>query len=639
MRKSHFLILAMCLAVIFSACKEASDDITNITYAVSGTREEKLNFESRAIPFIESTDDNVTDTLHVRIYDGNEYLPYVGVKYFLTKWCDAEVSEMDYNNGSYTIMAEALKKKFPLVVNNTDNTIYCPSWAVFTGLDPSADLTENTSLLKANKAFTGQRAVTFDFGKYGFEIYGGLDDAYIPLCVANQLFLCTMNMKHVLYNGVNLYNYTEAEKYETFKNSPWYSDLKNRPQQLIDISYNLLCFNHDYLYGKPGYYGFADNGAGYAYPDKVAAADALSFDQMLSQYDPETKTLLKASSYGDYLKGIFRLTINTYGDQHAGVRWRDFLWFQDSDPEIQKGLATIEKSKKWEYDSSRSAKLHELRVGAGIEDVNGLKEDKYLQLIDGGKTLIVRFDAFQFDESGWLEWYKNIGNLNTMVYVDPENPDYPVPKENDEESVTFDTIGLFYRVFYYLNRDKTAGTGEYKDVKTILIDDSLNSGGVKITMQWVLALLTGNGDLTYDDAHTNSKYHEYAKADLDLDGKINKDDADCSKFIMDNYNIAILCSYDAFSCGNALPYFAKERGIKILGERTGGGSCVVGYGVTADGFPFNYSINQRLCSKDFSETVEGGAIPDKTLEYEAFYDTADDGKLVQALKELFGDDY
>ncbi|MBQ3836942.1 MAG: hypothetical protein II814_07420, partial [Treponema sp.] len=87
------------------------------------------------------------------------------------------------------------------------------------------------------------------------------------------------------------------------------------------------------------------------------------------------------------------------------------------------------------------------------------------------------------------------------------------------------------------------------------------------------------------------------------------------------------------------------RGVKIIGERSGGGSCIVGHGITADGFPYHFSVNSRLSAQDFSKTVEGGAEVDKPLlsggSYEWFYDydNPSSSHLIAALKELFGSSY
>ena len=613
-------ILAACLLAAFSACKYEGDVINVINNA---SYEENKDFETRGIPLLYGNDSYVDATVYTRIYNQDEYVPYVGLRYWLSNFCDVNVKSCTYSDGEYLIMTESKGKNFPLLVNHKKSTIYCPEWVGFNQPNPTVTFDNKSMLLYLQKTFTGQKAAVFDLAKYGFKIYAGLDDVYVPFYVANQFFACTIAGYQFLYNGKNIYCFRKEFSYSTFKDSPWYTDsegnVTSRPLKLIDINYNVLCMMHDYLYGQAGYYGFADE-EGHAKEDIVAQADKLSFDSMLTQHDPETKSLLKSSSYADYLKGMKSLTLYTYGDEHTNVPWRDgntYLTFNDS--AIKEALDSVESSGKWKHDNTVSEKLHKNRKDAGIENNLGeIKKVSEVELIDEGKTLIIRFDGFEFDPSGWKTYY------SSLTSSDPETVTLPD-----------DTIGLFYKAFYKIQKDKVAASGDYKDVKTVLIDDSLNGGGVVYTLQWILSLITGKGDITYEDAHTGTRYHEYVKADLNLDGKVDSEDDKYRKNFED-LNIAILCSFDSFSCGNAFPYIAKERGIKILGEQSGGGSCIVGSGVTADGYPFNFSFNMRICNETFTKTVENGAVPDKSLEYSQFYDNA---SLIAALKEMFPDTY
>lgn len=618
-------ILAACLLAAFSACKYEGDVINVIKNAAY---EENKNFETRGIPLLHGDDSTVANTVYTRFYNQDEYIPYVGLLYWFKNFTDVKVTSCSYSDGEYSIMTESKDKIFPLLVNHKNSTIYCPKWVGFNEPDPTFSFPDNKKLLYLQKTFIGQKAVVFDLAKYGFKIYAGLDDVYIPLYVVSQFFTCTTIEMQLLYNGKNIYFYG-SDSYSTFKDTPWYTDsqgkVTSRPQKLIDINYNMLCMTHDYLYGQPGYYGFADDGKGYAKEDIVSQADKLSFDSMLTQYEPEIKSLLKSSAYSEYLKGLKKLVLYTYGDEHANANWKNgdsYLTFND--PEIKQALASVDTSGKWKYDNTVSEKLHDYRQKAGIENIIGeIIKEREVELIDEGKSLIIRFDEFTLDVEGWQSYYKSLPSA-AVISPDPETVTLPD-----------DTIGLFYKTFYKIQKDKTAASGDYKNVKTVLIDDSLNGGGEKYVLQWLLSLITGKGDLSYDDAHTGTKYHEYVKADLNLDGKVNsKDDEYCKKF--EDLNIAILCSFYSFSCGNALPFIAKERGIKILGERSGGGSCVVGACVTADGYPFNISFKMRICNETFSKTVEGGAEPDKVLDYSKFYDNP---SLISALKEVFPDTY
>ena len=375
----------------------------------------------------------------------------------------------------------------------------------------------------------------------------------------------------------------------------------------------------------------------------------LSFDELLTQKDSETKALLQSSSYADYLKGLKQLALSTYGDLHANFKiYSDsFLTFNNS--AIHTALNQAKASKKYErfeehygykkIDGKYSGdpitgSLEYYRNQKGVSVIDdadstnlhvSIAPGKVLELVDGGKTLVIRFDSFVFDDDAWGAYYS--GSHSACP-----NPDEVVGFPND-------SVALFYKACYYIRRDKMADNGDYKNVNNILIDDSCNTGGDKIALQYILDLITGTGDLYYEDVHTSTRYHEIVKADLNLDGKINADDDEFRAYFTD-LNIAILCSFRSFSCGNALPFFAKDREnskIKIIGERSGGGSCIVGPGITADGFPFTYSVNSRLCSRDFSKTAEGGAEPDYELaDYSKFFDS---NELVTVLKTVFGDNY
>jgi hypothetical protein len=640
------VLLSAALALCLLSCQQAANN-TYITNIISGSpKEENTNFETRSVPFLYQTDSNILFTLFTRIYDKNEYVPYAGVRYWLQTVCDVKFESSSYSDGEYTIVGYALDKTFPIVVNTKNNTIYCSAWAGYLSPDPSL-VFDKSAMIDSKKAYDGQRAVTFDLGKYGFKIYSGIDDAYAPVCVLNQLFACALKNAQFLYNGKNFYYYSKGfTGYEALRDSPWYKDengnLKDRPKELVEASYNLLCFAHDNLYGKPGYYGFADGGNGYAKADVVAAADALSFDDMLNKYDPDTKALLKSSNYVDYLKGLAKLTYYTYGDQHASVKWNERVMFDNT--EIENAVNDIIKdgcSDKWKYDRKKSSasqtnSLNWWRKQKGIIDADGeIISDKALELIDGGKTLIIRFDEFNLNQSGgWNAYYATAS----------EEPDPDATSSNLPD----DTVTLFYKAFYRIAHKTEAKYSDYKDVKTILIDASCNGGGAKPVMQYILYLITGRGDLYYDDVHTGAKNHEFVKADLNLDGKVDyKDSVYRGNFFgpAASLNVAILTSFSSFSCGNALPFYAKERGVKIIGERSGGGSCIVGHGITADGFPYHFSVNSRLSAQDFSKTVESGAEVDKPLmngdSYEWFYDydNPTTSHLIAALKELFGSSY
>ena len=223
MKKIHALLSAVLAAALFAICLSSCQnggDTTNIYILSGAAKEENLNYESLSIPLATATDDNIPLTIFARVYDKNEYVPYVGVRYWLEYVCSVTIESMNYSGGEYTITGKSLGKSFPLVVNTALNTIYCPTWAGFLQPDPSLRFGGGT-MIDSKKAYDGQKAATFYLGKYGFNIYGGIDDAYAPLCVMNQLFASPLRNLQILYNGKKLYQYSGTENYTTFKDSPW----------------------------------------------------------------------------------------------------------------------------------------------------------------------------------------------------------------------------------------------------------------------------------------------------------------------------------------------------------------------------------------------------------------------------------
>ena len=87
-----------------------------------------------------------------------------------------------------------------------------------------------------------------------------------------------------------------------------------------------------------------------------------------------------------------------------------------------------------------------------------------------------------------------------------------------------------------------------------------------------------------------------------------------------------------FSCGNSFANACWDNGIKIAGIRSVGGSCVVRYACTADGFPFQYSGCMRGSHKADWSNVEDGAPVDKALTLDQMYSNTE---LANAVNELF----
>ena len=635
--------------MVLTSCNYEGDSkyITLVNNVVSvDAEEESDDFINEGLPLYDGSDE-ASGTFYVRFYNDNQYVPYVSVRYFLEQYGNFKIEDFSYSNGKYKYDNNVNGKRFSMVINTKADTIYCPEWYGYTY---KTNYSEQVYKLiekyrKVVSVFIGQHTRTFDLHSYGMKIYAGSDDAYVPLYVLSQLFSCP-DYKRFVYNGNGVYYIGPVADtvYNNKVRSKWYwnddgTAIRERPAELIDLSYNMLCFTHDYLYGKPGYYGFADDGDGYADSSIVAVADKLNFDQLLKTYDPETRSLLKSSSYLDYVKGLIRLCNYTYGDCHAVAEInKSFPFSANMITELQSYITNNYSKKILKYKNSKN-ELKQLRQNNGKVVLNpstNKDEPVSYELLSDGKTFVIRFDSFEFDEDAWGSYY---GQQSLVAEPDPD----PTTEEIEQGKVAVpnDTTGLFYRSFYKILNDSA-----YANVKNVIIDLTCNGGGVIWANERVQSYLLENVYYYYYDVNTGSMYIDNIKSDLNLDGKV--DDADkvyqrrlaCTNYKDENgveqndgrgLNFVILTSFNSFSCGNAMPCSCSEAGIPVIGERSGGGSCWVWKACTVDGLPYSYSASSRWSYKD-GTSYENGAPVTVELTHEQFYD---DAKLISVMAELF----
>lgn len=616
-------VMAVTLFFSLSSCTHEGDNVTNIINVIyNDAQEESTDFVSEGLPFYKLSN-TPTDVFYARFYHGEYYVPYVSIRYFLESFDVFTFSKASYSDGKYTYEYRVKGKSFPITIDVKNDTISCTEWAGYmNGTNDDEDDVVIQKMIKILKSYSGQKTQLFDLKKYGMEIYGGVDDAYVPLCVLNQLFT-SRNYKEIFYNGEGIYLFELGRDfiYDNYNKSSWYmasnGTVCERPKKLIDLSYNMLCFMHDYFYGYPGYYGFADDGNGYPDTEKVRAADSLSFDEMLSTYAIDVKTLLKSSSYLDYLKGLVNLIDYIYGDGHS--KCMSLLYFVPAfnDEQNSEFFKTFSETKsiKDAKLSARRDELTEARKNVAAR-VDGDKP-KPFYVLSGGKTAVFTFDSFEFDINSWKNYYNS-----SHVVANPN------PEDFESWGLKFpdDPTGGFYSSFYKLLNDST-----YSGVETVLIDVSINGGGEETALMKHLAYLIDFPESLDFDPHTDTRYNTYGYADLNLDGKIDNADREYRKTLKEKFKFVVLESCFSFSCGNLFTVCCMDAGIPIIGERSGGGACVVSLGCTADGFPFQFSGRLRGSHKNDWSTVEDGAPVTKGGEITVTADFYDDIKLQQII--------
>ena len=124
------------------------------------------------------------------------------------------------------------------------------------------------------------------------------------------------------------------------------------------------------------------------------------------------------------------------------------------------------------------------------------------------------------------------------------------------------------------------------DIRNIIFDLTANAGGSQDLMSSIIGLFTG--DVAIHGYNHLTKQHMQAvfTTDRNMDGVIDEKDKD----VVYDYHLGVLTSRLAFSCGNLFPVIMQEKGAAVIGENTGGGSCVVQMVSLSDGQVFMMSI-------------------------------------------------
>ncbi len=194
-----------------------------------------------------------------------------------------------------------------------------------------------------------------------------------------------------------------------------------------------------------------------------------------------------------------------------------------------------------------------------------------------GNTAYITFDSFE-DISEGIKYYDNT----------------PTDASMD------DTLGLMMYAYSQINR-------EGSPVENVVLDISLNSGGESAAAAYVIGAFLGNGYYSLRNEATGSMVTDSYQIDLNLDHKFDEKDS------FKGCNLYCLTSPVSFSCGNFVPnVFKNSNQVKLIGQTSGGGSCMVLPATTASGAEFRVSGEYKLAfTKNGSfYDIDTGAEPD-----------------------------
>lgn len=424
-----------------------------------------------------------------------------------------------------------------------------------------------------------------DLASYGIPAYADEDEIWLPAATLSDLFETQKNYM-AFWNGQNIYIVDGLRTYQNGsarkQDGHFYDVLKSahpRPADLIDLAYRELCFNLENFYGFPSSTAFS------------RAMKEKGLDAALAEQDPETRKLLLSADRAEYMIGLNRLFVFLL-DDGGHTDFSEYL-MAVLDPEggnFSEALQALQETCD-PGDGPRSAAQTAAMKGVRAARAETIGDASY---VEQGDTALFVFNSFVLDLDGWDNYYHHGGEL---------------PVETD-------TYAAFHAAL-----DRAAANPE---IRNFVIDLSRNSGGESFAMSAMVSLVCGESDIRFEDTVNGERTCVSYLTDTNLDGMIDEKDLE----VRYNLNFAALTSQQTFSSANAMASILSDKGIPILGERSGGGSCSVQSNSTADGWLYTISNNIHLINAA-GEDIDAGvpvsaelmmAGDDGTRDYSAFYD-------------------
>jgi hypothetical protein len=552
------------------------------------SKESEMSFEEKTLPVVRDSLDS-TETASVRIYEDLPNVPYMSVTafynqfylestdlsegmsfkrdgniYTVTNFCD-DTAEFDIDADTITIdnMERFVKLACDLQSVESDE-----------GLDPDYPYAKLSHTVDPETAVPK----TLSLSDYSIDLRGDESGVYAPLQTLADIFASASGF-YVVYSGEKIYvvDYLGLYMDSVMADDPdYFAAVKaDCPEDLVEFTYNELCFNMDLWFGKPG--------QEFIHDDLMKG----SFDTVLTQKYPEIKEMLLSSNFESFYAGLMHVFNGLLYDGGHSAMDCDALMMEEI--ELSKQIMADVKEKDYGQayvfggqKTAREEQREEFRESVYNGDIYAEK----------GDTAIISLESeFVVDFDGWKDFYAGKGER---------------PFEDD-------TVGT---ILTGLER-----AAKNPKIKNIIIDDSCNGGGNDISMLAIEWLMTGTGYVRDKNDLTGQFNTKTEVFDLNHDGKI--DDSDVSPYT--EYHYGVLTSVDSFSCGNAFPFFMHEHGAMILGQKSSGGACAI-RPTSARGIGIRNSCITSCAVTDEGDSVDTGCPVDADLTtdgdnpYENFYD-------------------
>ena len=327
------------------------------------------------------------------------------------------------------------------------------------------------------------------------------------------------------------------------KDDSSYYGLKTRSESLALDNYRGLCFDLDLNFGLKEFKGITSFDEYFTLKGRKEA---------LLSTDPET-----------YQDAVARFIYTDFDEMHSAGS--DQSYYGNFDDGVYFSAKANDSEGHEGYMGSRNRDfISSIQRLAGLYDKAENQRESYEVY---NETAILKFDSFYYKEP--LKY--NDDSYKTETYEAAQTTYFSGwSKQNT------------YKSFAVAFNDIAKNT----NIKNIVFDVSLNTGGEVRVMPLLAAFYNKDPNIIVKNNIDGSIIDLHYEADLDGDGEYATE----TDSFEGKYNFYFMTGAVSFSCGNAFPTMAKNsKKAKIIGEISGGGSCMVDAFVTLDGLTFNTS--------------------------------------------------
>ncbi len=543
--------------------------------------EDERQFETGSLPTFIYTMDNQTE-INCRIYEDMPSIPYIRFSDYYKCWTEQDAEIVNNGDGTYTVTVPTGAKA---VIDVNKDTLSTDEFAYFTGVQSEIEGTDDmlnifVKDVQSEAVEYDEKPVTIDFSSYNIDITGDENDIWFPAPTLCDIFKGDIYTA-VYYGGTLLFGNDAlmAKTVSEIVEVPDYFELyaeNGRPQDLAEYNYNELCLVFDLEYGYPG---------------RMPLEDVLrekGLDGMLSESNADTqlvkKHLLSSDPY-EYSAGLLELGYYTDDGGHTAFGLSGDIT-EDMIADIYSYMQEDYEGLSWTPMAFLEAQASSMGVFMGrnelfenadpnksVIDIDEYGDVNTFYYAVNGDTAVFGFDSFESSLEEWSDYYINGGEM-------PE-----------------DIVSIFYNCVTMANEDP--------EIKNFVIDLGANTGGLVAIECYMMNLIADMNSTSMRDERNDITNTGYFEADRNLDGVYDEKDKDV-KF---DLNFAVISSQISFSCGNLMVSDAKENGILVIGEQSGGGACAVKLYMLPDGQLYTISSVNKLVNCN-GESIDAGIIPD-----------------------------